>query len=196
MKAGEQPAKTACENMSLKTIWLTGLSGAGKSTVALALKRVLEGGDINVFILDGDVVRTGLCSDLGFTAEDRTENIRRVSEVAKILNAAGITVIVALISPFIKERQRARGLIGETFVEVFVDCPLEVCEGRDPKGLYKRARSGELQRFTGVSDPYEAPQSAEVHLHTHTSSVDECVAEILKVVWDPASRLLKTKVSA
>lgn len=165
--------------MPLKTVWLTGLSGAGKSTVASALKRMFDGQNMNTFILDGDVVRTGLCSDLGFTTEGRTENIRRVAEVAKILNMAGVTVIVALISPFIRERQRARELIGENFIEVFVDCPLDVCERRDPKGLYKRARSGEIRQFTGVSDPYEEPLCPDVRIRTDRMSVDECVASIV-----------------
>ena len=149
------------------TIWLTGLSGSGKSTVAKQLEKdLIERGHL-CYILDGDNVRHGLNRDLGFSMEDRRENIRRIAEVAALMNDAGIIVITSFISPYISDRASAREVIGdESFVEVFVDTPIEICEQRDPKGLYQKARAGEIQQFTGVSDPYEAPQDAEITLET------------------------------
>ncbi len=149
------------------TIWLTGLSGSGKSTIAKQLEKdLIEQGHL-CYILDGDNVRHGLNRDLGFSMEDRKENIRRIAEVAALMNDAGVIVITSFISPYISDRQEAREVIGdESFVEVFVDTPIEICESRDPKGLYKKARAGEIQQFTGVSDPYEAPQDAEITLQT------------------------------
>ena len=145
------------------TVWLTGLSGSGKSTIARRLeKELIEQGHL-CYILDGDNVRHGLNRDLGFSMEDRKENIRRIAEVAALMNDAGVIVITAFISPYITDRAEAREVIGdEAFIEVFVDTPIEVCESRDPKGLYKKARAGEIQQFTGISDPYEAPQDAEL----------------------------------
>jgi bifunctional enzyme CysN/CysC len=153
------------------TFWLTGLSGSGKSTIAQAFeKRLIEAGHA-AFILDGDNVRHGLNRDLGFSMDDRTENIRRISEVAKLFNQAGIIVITAFISPYRKDRQSAREIIGDgEFAEIFVDTPIEVCEQRDPKGLYKKARSGEIPQFTGITDPYEAPESPALHLRTEQLS--------------------------
>jgi bifunctional enzyme CysN/CysC len=153
------------------TFWLTGLSGSGKSTVAQAFeKRLIESGR-PAFILDGDNIRHGLNRDLGFSMEDRKENIRRISEVAQLFNQAGIIVITAFISPYRQDRQSAREIIGaEQFVEIFVDTPLEVCEQRDPKGLYKKARSGEIPQFTGITDPYEAPAKPALHLRTEQLS--------------------------
>jgi bifunctional enzyme CysN/CysC len=153
------------------TFWLTGLSGSGKSTVAQAFeKRLIESGR-PAFILDGDNIRHGLNRDLGFSMEDRKENIRRISEVARLFNQAGIIVITAFISPYRQDRQSAREIIGaEQFVEIFVDTPLEVCEQRDPKGLYKKARSGEIPQFTGITDPYEAPAKPALHLRTEQLS--------------------------
>ena len=149
------------------TIWLTGLSGSGKSTVAKQLEKdLIDRGNL-CYILDGDNVRHGLNRDLGFSMEDRKENIRRIAEVAALMNDAGVIVITSFISPYITDRAAARAVIGdESFVEVFVDTPIEVCEQRDPKGLYQKARSGEIQQFTGISDPYEAPQNAEITLTT------------------------------
>ncbi len=149
------------------TIWLTGLSGSGKSTVANQLEKdLIEQGHL-CFILDGDNVRHGLNRDLGFSMEDRKENIRRIGEVAALMNDAGVIVISSFISPYISDRQTAREVIGDgSFIEVFIDTPLEVCEQRDPKGLYKKARAGEIPQFTGISDPYEAPQDAEITLPT------------------------------
>ncbi len=147
------------------TIWLTGLSGSGKSTVAKQLEKdLIDRGNL-CYILDGDNVRHGLNRDLGFSMEDRKENIRRIAEVAALMNDAGVIVITSFISPYIADRTSARAVIGdESFVEVFLDTPIEVCEQRDPKGLYQKARSGEIQQFTGISDPYEAPQDAEITL--------------------------------
>lgn len=159
-----------------QVIWLTGLSGAGKSTVADAFERRLYKKGIHSYILDGDNMRTGLNRDLGFTEGDRVENIRRTAEVAKLMADAGLVVIVALISPFRSERGMARSLLGsQGFAEVFLDVSLEVAESRDPKGLYKKARRGELPNFTGIDSPYEAPESADLTLDTSQLSIDECV---------------------
>jgi bifunctional enzyme CysN/CysC len=167
-----------------RIVWLTGLSGAGKSTLAVALERRLFDEGRQVCVLDGDIVRAGLCQDLGFSAEDRTENIRRIGEVARLLAGAGLVVIVAFISPFRADRDRVRkGMAEGRFTEVFVNAPLEVCEQRDPKGLYAKARAGELTDFTGISSPYEPPSSPEVELRTDQLSVVEameCVLEFLK----------------
>ncbi len=148
-----------------KVIWLTGLSGAGKSTLANALDEALYRQGKRAYILDGDNIRHGLNKDLGFTQADRVENIRRVAEVAKLMLDAGLIVITAFISPFRSEREMARALIGnDRFMEVFLDTPLEVCELRDPKGLYRKARSGELPNMTGIDSPYEAPQQPDVRI--------------------------------
>ncbi len=149
------------------TIWLTGLSGSGKSTIAKQLEQDLISNGHLCYILDGDNVRHGLNRDLGFSMEDRKENIRRIAEVAALMNDAGVIVITSFISPYISDRAAAREVIGDdAFIEVFVDTPIEICEERDPKGLYKKARAGEIQQFTGISDPYEAPQDAEITLLT------------------------------
>ncbi len=148
-------------------LWFTGLSGSGKSTVANALEKILHAKGKHTYMLDGDNIRHGLNRDLGFTAEDRVENIRRVAEVARLMADAGLIVLVSFISPFRSERRLARELMDEgEFVEIFVDTPLEVCAERDPKGLYKKAQAGEIDNFTGISSPYETPENPEVHLHT------------------------------
>ena len=166
-----------------RIVWLTGLSGAGKSTLAMALERRLFDAGRNVYVLDGDIVRGGLCSDLGFSPDDRVENIRRIGEVARIMADAGLLVIVAFISPFRADRGRVRaGMPPGRFTEVHVSTPLEVCEQRDTKGLYAKARAGELSDFTGISSPYEAPESPEVRLPTEQLSVDECVDRIMAVL--------------
>ena len=165
------------------TVWLTGLPGAGKSTVAQAMFQRLRARGLRCSVLDGDVVRRGLSADLGFSPADRHENIRRVAEVAKLLNDAGVCVIVALITPLASDRALARDIVGSAhFVEVFIDAPPAVCESRDPKGLYRRARSGELPGFTGVSAPYEAPVLPDVHLRTGEQSLFDCVNQI-EAVW-------------
>lgn len=165
---------------SPRTFWLTGLSGSGKSSIAKALeKRLVEQGKL-AFILDGDNVRHGLNRDLGFSNEDRKENIRRIAEVAKLMNDAGLIVITAFISPFIEDRNEARNIIGnDNFTEVFVDTPLEICAKRDPKGLYKKAINGEISNFTGIDAPYEEPQNPELIIKTANKTVDECVNDIL-----------------
>jgi adenylylsulfate kinase len=166
-----------------RIVWLTGLSGAGKSTLAMALERRLFDAGRNVCVLDGDIVRGGLCSDLGFSSDDRVENIRRIGEVARIMSDAGLLVIVAFISPFRADRDRVRaGMPDGRFTEVHVSTPLEVCEQRDTKGLYAKARAGELSDFTGITSPYEAPESPEVRLPTEQLSVDECVDRIMAVL--------------
>lgn len=173
-----------------RIVWLTGLSGAGKSTLAVALERRLFDAGRQVCVLDGDIIRTGLCKDLGFSAEDRTENIRRIGEVARLMAGAGLVVIVAFISPFRADRDRVRkGMAEGRFTEVFVNTPLEVCEQRDPKGLYAKARAGELTDFTGVSSPYESPESPEVTVSTEQLSVNESVERIwAAVTWRQGSR--------
>ena len=160
------------------TVWLTGLSGSGKSTVAQELERRLVDQGHACIVLDGDNVRHGLNRDLGFSAEDRQENIRRISEVAKLFNDAGMIVITAFISPYRADRDAAREIVGDSFVEVFVDTPLAVCEQRDPKGLYAKARTGEIAQFTGISAPYEAPAAAELTLDTEDHTPEQLVTTI------------------
>jgi bifunctional enzyme CysN/CysC len=161
-------------------IWLTGLSGAGKSTVATELERELFAMGVHTYILDGDNIRHGLSANLGFAPEDRTENIRRVAEVARLFMDAGVLVITAFISPYRDDRRLARSLVNEDeFIEVYVNAPLEVCEQRDPKGLYKKARAGEIASFTGVSAPYEPPDKPEIVVHTDQQTPAECVAQII-----------------
>ena len=161
-------------------LWLTGLSGAGKSTIADRLEQEIQRLGKHTYLLDGDNLRHGLNRDLGFSLEDRAENIRRAAETAKLMVDAGLIVIVALISPLRAQRDAARALVAEReFIEVFVDAPLEVCEARDPKGLYAKARRGELPDFTGIDSPYEAPRQPELRVDTDKLSVDEAVAEIL-----------------
>lgn len=164
------------------TLWFTGLSGSGKSTVAVALEKALiEQGRI-AYRLDGDNVRLGINKNLGFTAEDRTENIRRIGEVAKLFVDAGVIVLSSFISPYRADRNAVRALheaAGMDFIEVFVDCSLEEAEKRDPKGLYKKARAGEIKNFTGIDDPYETPDAPELVLHSDRMSLDEEVAALL-----------------
>ena len=157
-------------------LWFTGLSGSGKSTIANALDVALHSRGYHTFLLDGDNVRHGLCKDLGFADHDREENIRRVSEVCKLFADAGLIVMSAFISPFTSDRRLVRKLFpaGE-FIEVFMDAPIETCEARDPKGLYQKARSGQIKDFTGIDSPYEVPAHPELRLDTSRMSVDDCV---------------------
>ncbi|MCL5271559.1 MAG: adenylyl-sulfate kinase [bacterium] len=158
------------------TLWLTGLSGAGKSTVAYALEQRLVAAGHACVVLDGDNLRQGLNRDLGFSAVDRAENIRRVAEVARLFNEAGLLVVTSFISPYRADRQKARAIIGEDrYIEVFVDAPLEVCERRDPKGLYAKARAGQIAEFTGISAPYEPPAEPDLRLDTVGQSLDALV---------------------
>lgn len=160
-------------------VWLTGLSGSGKSTLAHALERRLFDVGCQVCSLDGDNVRHGLCGDLGFSAEHRRENIRRVGEVTKLYVEAGQIVVTAFISPLRDDRERVRGLLPHgDFLEVHVDCPLEVCEARDVKGFYRRARAGEIANYTGITSPYEPPMRPELVLDTAHQSVDECITAL------------------
>jgi len=165
------------------TVWLTGLSASGKSTLAFALEqRLLDKGQLS-FVLDGDNVRHGLNSNLGFSAEDRAENIRRVAEVAKLMNEAGLIVIAAFISPFTQDRALARTIIGaEHFREVHVSTSLRVCESRDPKGMYDKARSGGLPNFTGISSPYEAPEQPHLRIDTQNVGLDAGVDQLLDLI--------------
>ena len=162
-------------------LWFTGLSGSGKTTLSIALEQALFQRNVLVTILDGDVVRSGLNQDLGFSAKDRKENIRRIGEVAKLLADQAFLVIVAFISPFRQDRDLIRQSVeDDRFIEVFIDCPLQVCEERDTKGLYKKARNGEISDFTGISSPYEPPTSPEIHIKTSEHSVEECVGQIIQ----------------
>jgi len=161
-------------------IWFTGLSGAGKSTLAHASEDYLHKQGIRTFVLDGDNIRRGLCKDLGFSDADREENIRRIGEVSKLLMDAGVITLTAFISPFRKDRQIARELVNKgDFIEIYCKAPLEVCEDRDPKGLYKKARAGEIPEFTGISSPYEEPEYPELVIDTSKNSVEECVNQII-----------------
>lgn len=159
-------------------IWLTGMSASGKSTIANAVEARLNDMGIHTYILDGDNVRAGLNSNLGFTDEDRKENIRRIGEVAKLFTDSGIVVLTAFISPFKEDREQAREILGDMFHEVHVDADLATCESRDPKGLYKKARAGEIPNFTGIDSPYEAPDNPELKINTSKMDLDMC-AEIV-----------------
>jgi len=164
-------------------LWFTGLSGSGKSTLAHAVEAELFNRRLNTFVLDGDNVRHGLTKDLGFSDQDRKENIRRIAETAKLMLEAGIITLTAFISPFKAEREMARSLMPHgDFLEIHCYCPLEVCEQRDVKGLYKRARKGEIKDFTGISSPYEAPLKPELTLNTHDFSLDECVQQVMNLL--------------
>ena len=157
-------------------LWFTGLSGSGKSTIANAVELELFKRGRKTYLLDGDNVRHGLNKDLGFSEQDRIENIRRIGEVAKLFVDSGLIVLTAFISPFKSDRQIARSLVKyDEFIEVFIDTPLEVCEQRDPKGLYKKARDGAIKNFTGISSPYEAPEDPQIHIKTDEHSIQECV---------------------
>jgi len=177
----DRAARAASLQQRPRCLWFTGLSGSGKSTIANLVEQQLHASGRHTILLDGDNVRHGLNRDLGFTAEDRVENIRRVAEVAKLMNDAGLIVLVSFISPFRSERRMARELLGEeSFVEIFVDAPLEVCEARDPKGLYAKARAGRLANFTGIDSPYEAPLSPELHLRNHGQPPEKLAQEVVK----------------
>ncbi len=165
------------------TVWFTGLSGSGKSTIAVALEQVLMQRGKIAYRLDGDNIRMGLNKNLGFSAEDRAENIRRIGEVAKLFADASIISLTSFISPYRNDRDMVRKLHDDAklpFIEVYVDAPLEVAEQRDPKGLYKKARAGQIKGFTGIDDPYEAPTKPELHIKTHELSVEQSVEQVLR----------------
>jgi adenylylsulfate kinase len=167
-------------------LWFTGLSGSGKSTVAGALEQALYQLGVSTYLLDGDNVRHGLCRDLGFSDDDRRENIRRVGEVAKLMVDAGLVVLTAFISPHRAERQMVRELLAEgQFIEIYVDTPLSVCEARDPKGLYKKARAGELKNFTGIDSSYQAPEQPQLHLDGE-QLVTHLVKQVLELLHQRA----------
>jgi len=174
-------------------LWFTGLSGTGKSTLAHAIEERLYYLGCRTFVFDGDNVRHGLCSDLGFSSEDRRENIRRIGEMVKLFVEAGIIAMTAFISPYRKDREWVRLLVGkENFVEIFCDCSLEICEKRDVKGLYAKARSGEIPEFTGISAPYEVPENPELHLKTDKMSLNDCVDVVVNYLLERAI-ILKAK---
>ncbi|MBF0165917.1 MAG: adenylyl-sulfate kinase [Magnetococcales bacterium] len=164
-------------------IWFTGLSGSGKSTMIHALEKRLHDAGRHTYALDGDNVRHGLCGDLGFSNQDRVENIRRIGEVAKLMLDAGLIVLCGFISPFAADRQRVRNLVAPgDFLEIHCECSLEICEQRDVKGLYRKARAGLIPEFTGISSPYEAPEHPELRLDTGNASVDVCVDRVLALL--------------
>ncbi|OQW79222.1 MAG: adenylyl-sulfate kinase [Proteobacteria bacterium ST_bin11] len=164
-------------------LWFTGLSGAGKSTLAHAVEERLYQLNCRTFVLDGDNVRQGLCGDLGFTHQDRQENIRRIAEVAKLMLEAGTITLTAFISPFRVERQYARNLVPHgDFIEIYCNCDLSVCEQRDVKGFYKKARQGEIKLFTGISSPYEAPENPGLNIDTGTFALEECVNQVMSML--------------
>ena len=164
-------------------IWFTGLSGSGKSTLANSLEVYLHNQGVPTYILDGDNVRTGLNKDLDFGDESRRENIRRIGEVSNLFLDAGVLVLTAFISPFKEDRQAAKDLVGEeNFIEVFVECPLEVCEERDVKGLYAKARRGEIKNFTGIDSPFEEPSNPDVKVNTAEDSLDDCVRQLINKI--------------
>jgi adenylylsulfate kinase len=168
------------KNQKACTIWMSGLSGSGKSTIANNLECALHSFENHTYILDGDNTRLGLNKGLGFSEEDRNENLRRVAEVCKLMNEAGLIVICSFISPFEKNRELAKEIIGENFIEFFVDADLSVCEERDPKGLYKKARAGEIKDFTGISSPFELPENAIVLKNNVQEDLDKSVAIIIE----------------
>jgi adenylylsulfate kinase len=164
-------------------LWFTGLSGAGKSTLAHAVEEQLHAYLCRTFVLDGDNVRHGLCGDLGFSDDDRRENIRRIGEVSKLMLEAGVICLTAFISPFIKERQLARSLVPHgDFLEIYCHCDLQICEERDVKGLYQKARAGKIKHFTGISSAYEPPHNPELIVETGTQSLDACVQQVIELL--------------
>ncbi len=174
-KESRQGHKAAC-------LWFTGLSGSGKSTIANAVEQALFAEGFHTYILDGDNIRNGINKDLDFSESGRNENIRRIGEVAKLFCDAGIVALAAFVSPFKKDREILKGLMGDQFYEIFVDAPVEVCEQRDVKGLYKKARAGEISNFTGISSPFEAPENPDIHIRTHEESIKESTLKVVSYI--------------
>ena len=184
---GTVSAEERVENMGQRgaTFWFTGLSASGKSTIAVAVEQVLLSRGHHAYRLDGDNIRMGLNKNLGFSAEDRAENIRRIGEVSKLFADAGVISIASFISPYAADRDAVRALHAENdiaYFECYIDCSLEAAEERDPKGLYKKARAGEIKGFTGIDDPYEAPESADLHIKTHEDDLETCVAQVIEFI--------------
>ena len=169
-------------------LWFTGLSGSGKSTVAVMLEQRLHDKGKLTYLLDGDNVRHGLNKDLGFSSTDRIENIRRISEISKLFVDAGIITIATFISPFLEEREKVKRLLGDDFKEIYVECPLEICESRDPKGIYKKARQGTIKDFTGIDSPYEKPLNPDITIHTDENSLQECTSQIINYLYKASSK--------
>ena len=185
MQAVDEDKKLRSELKSQQScvLWFTGLSGSGKSTIANIVEKKLAAQGRHTYLLDGDNVRHGLNKDLGFTDEDRVENIRRIGEVANLMVDSGLIVLTAFISPFIAERQMARSLLEEgEFLEVFVETPLAIAEERDPKGLYKKARRGDLKNFTGIDSPYEQPEAPEILVDTSSMSAEQCAEKVISIL--------------
>lgn len=175
--------KEKITNQNGKVLWMTGLSGSGKTTIAIALEQKLHESGFLTQILDGDNIRSGINNNLGFSEEDRTENIRRIAEISKLFVNCGVITINCFVSPTIAIRNQAKQIIGEDdFIEVFVNTPLGICEQRDPKGLYKKARKGEIKDFTGISAPFEAPDQPSINLETSNKSVEQCVDELYSTI--------------
>ncbi len=170
-------------NQKAKVIWFTGLSGSGKSTIAVALEEKLNKLSLLTYLIDGDNVRFGINKDLDFSLEDRKENIRRIGEIAKLFVDAGVILLASFISPLKEDRDRLRELLKDDFIEIYVKCPLEICEKRDPKNLYKKVRNGEIKNFTGISSPYEEPVNPDITIDTSVLSLDDAVNIILEKLW-------------
>ncbi len=174
-----------------RVLWLTGLSGSGKSTIANATEYALNNRGVKTYILDGDNIRSGLNKDLGFSPEDRKENIRRITEVSKLFIDSGILALTAFISPYREDRNLARKILGQDFIEIFIKADLSVCEERDPKGLYKKARAGEIKGFTGIDAPYEEPKNPELVIETDKFSINECANRIIEYLLN--NNIIKNK---
>lgn len=188
-----KPDREKLLKQKARLIWFTGLSGSGKSTLAVGLEARLHQLGFKTYLLDGDNIRGGLNSDLAFDQAGRTENIRRIGEVSKLFLDAGVIVLTAFISPFRGDREKVRRLVGiENYIEVFVDAPLEVCEQRDVKGLYQKARAGKLSDFTGIDSPYETPENPAVVLRTNELSIEESLAQLLNVILPEISNPFKS----
>lgn len=181
----DQTRRSALKNQRPAVVWLTGLSGAGKSTIANALELALVDAGRHTYLLDGDNVRLGLCKDLGFSDKDREENIRRIAEIANLFVDAGLITITAFISPFRRDRELAKQVIGaDNFIEVYIDTPLAECERRDPKGLYDKARKGIIKNFTGIDSAYEAPESPQLRINTLEEDLSSATARIIQFLED------------